>query len=294
TRLALGRVVTPTQVMYRVAEDATQNYHVEGLPFGTRGGLLVEHFFPADGTYRFKIFSVNLGNLGNFRPFGEVRGEKLEVLLDGERVALFDWDEEFNVGRGFGGGNGQLKTIDLELPIPAGPHKIGVTFLATNYAPLLDINDAFERSTIETGGLPGFTFYPHIGSVRIDGPYGATGAAQTPSRERIFVCRPEGPADEVPCAERIIARLARLAFRGHATADDVAKLMRFYEQGRAQGDFESGIEMALQRLLADPKLLYRFEAEPEEIAAGETYALSDLDLASRLSFFLWSSMPDDE
>src|SRR5690606_1601621 len=174
------------------------------------------------------------------------------------------------------------------------PHKIGVTFLATNYAPLLDINDAFERSTIETGGLPGFTFYPHIGSVRIDGPYGATGAAQTPSRERIFVCRPEGPADEVPCAERIIARLARLAFRGHATADDVAKLMRFYEQGRAQGDFESGIEMALQRLLADPKLLYRFEAEPEEIAAGETYALSDLDLASRLSFFLWSSMPDDE
>jgi hypothetical protein len=169
--LRIGNVTTPTQTMYRVAEDTTQDYHVEGLPFGTRGGIVVDHYFPADAEYEIKVFSVNLGNMGNFRPFGEVRGEQLEVLLDGERVQLFDWDEEFNIGRGFGGGNGQLKTIDLRMPVSAGPHTLGITFLASNYAPLLDLNDAFERSTIETGGLPGFTFYPHIGSVRIDGPY---------------------------------------------------------------------------------------------------------------------------
>src|SRR5690606_24395709 len=236
--------------------------------------------------------SVNLGNMGNFRPFGEVRGEQLQVLLDGERVAQLDWDEELGVGRGFGGG--QLQTIDLRLPVKAGPHKVGVTFLATNFAPLLDMNDPFERSTIETGGLPGFTFYPHIGSVRIDGPYGAAGAADTPSRRNIFVCEPERTADEAACAERILAALARRAFRGFAGEEDVAKLMAFYARGRASGGFEAGIAMALQRLLVDPKLIYRLEIEPEGLADGAAYALGPLELASRLSFFLWSSMPDEE
>src|SRR5690606_25222752 len=110
SRLALGHVDTPTQALYRVADDATQNYHVEGLPFGTREGIVFDHHFPADGEYVVKVFSVNLGNMGNFRPFGEVRGEQLQVLIDGERVAQFDWDQEFNVGGGFGG---QLNTIDL-------------------------------------------------------------------------------------------------------------------------------------------------------------------------------------
>jgi hypothetical protein len=200
SRLAIGDVNAPTQTMYRVAEDTTQNYQVEGLPFGTRGGILVDHYFPADGEYNIKIFSVNLGNMGNFRPFGEVRGEQLEVLLDGERVQLFDWDKEFNIGRGFGGGDGQLQTLDVRLPITAGSHKLGVTFLASNYAPLLDLNDPFERSTIETGGLPGFTFYPHVGSVRIDGPYAAAGAASTPSRDKIFICTPSSADEERSCA----------------------------------------------------------------------------------------------
>jgi hypothetical protein len=198
SRLALGRVSAPTQAMYRVATDATQNYHVEGLPFGTRGGLAVEHVFPADAEYNLKVYSVNLGNMGNFRPFGEIRGEQLEVLLDGERVALIDWDEAFNLNRGFGGGNGQLKTIDVRVPVKAGPHQVGVTFLATNYAPGLDINRAFERSTIETGGLPGFSFYPHIGSVRIDGPP----PAAPPHAERSVLTaahtREERPARSAP------------------------------------------------------------------------------------------------
>jgi hypothetical protein len=294
SRLALGRVEAPTQAMYRVAADATQNYHVEGLPFGTRGGILIEHTFPVDAEYNIKVYSVNLGNMGNFRPFGEMRGEQLEVLLDGARVALIDWDEAFNVNRGFGGDNGQLKTIDIRVPITAGPHRVGVTFLATNYAPGLDINRAFERSTIETGGLPGFSFYPHIGSVRIDGPYDPTGVSDTPSRRAILTCRPADPTQREICAREILATLARRAFRGVSTPTDVETLLEFYRSGSAGGDFEGGIELALQRLLADPKFIYRIEHEPAELTAGEIYAVADLELASRLSFFLWSSIPDEE
>jgi hypothetical protein len=294
SRLALGDVAAPTQAMYRVAADATQNYHVEGLPFGTRGGLVFEHEFPVDAEYNIKVYSVNLGNMGNFRPFGEVRGEKLEVLVDGERVQLIDWDEAFQINRGFGGGNGQLKTIDVRVPVKAGPHQVGVTFLATNYAPGLDMNRAFERSTIETGGLPGYTFYPHIGSVRIDGPYDATGAGDTPSRRHVLICKPAGAADERPCAEKIVGALARHAYRGTQTPEDLETLLAFYDQGRAAGDFEAGIGTAIERLLADPKFIYRIEHEPAGVAEGENYKISDLELASRLSFFLWSSIPDDE
>ena len=293
SRVALGNVTTPTQTMYRVAEDATQNYHVEGLPFGTRGGILVEHEFPADAQYTIKVFSVNLGNMGNFRPFGEIRGEQLEVLIDGARVALVDWDEAFGVGQGFGG-SGQLKTIDVRVPVTAGLHTVGVTFLATNYAPGLDLNRAFERSTIETGGLPGFTFYPHVGSVRIDGPYDAAGAQDTPSRRAILRCEPATVEQERPCAEQIVSALARRAFRGPAATEDIETLLAFYESGREAGGFENGIQMALERLLADPKFIYRIEQEPAVLAADQPYRISDLELASRLSFFIWSSIPDEE
>ena len=294
SRLALGRVEAPTQAMYRVAADATQNYHVEGLPFGTRGGLAVEHTFPVDAEYNIKVYSVNLGNMGNFRPFGEVRGEQLEIVLDGARVALIDWDEAFNLNRGFGGGDGQLQTIDVQVPVSAGPHRVGVTFLATNYAPGLDINRAFERSTIETGGLPGFSFYPHIGSVRIDGPYEPTGVSETPSRKAILKCTPANASAEEPCAREIMTSLVRRAFRGAEAPADVETLLEFYRSGRAASDFEGGIELALQRLLADPKFIYRVEHEPADLKAGDPYAIGDVELASRLSFFLWSSIPDEE
>ncbi|HZF27830.1 MAG TPA: DUF1592 domain-containing protein [Gammaproteobacteria bacterium] len=292
SRLALGQVDTPSQALYRVAEDETQNYHVEGLPFGTRGGLIVEHEFPADADYGFKVFAVNLGNMGNFRPFGEVRGEKLELLVDGERVGLVDWDEAL-IGRG-GFGGGKLKTIDVRVPVKAGPHKVGVTFLATNYAPGLDMNRAFERSTIETGGIPGYTFFPHVGSVRIDGPYDVQGAGSSPSRSAILTCVPTGDAEARPCAERILAALARRGYRGAGTPADLDELLEFYDEGNARGGFEAGIEMALERLLTDPKFIYRMEAGHPELAAGAKFRISDLELASRLSFFLWSSIPDDE
>ena len=291
SRLAVGDVRTATQTVYRVPEDTTQNYHVEGLPFGTRGGAVIHHEFPTDGEYAIKVVPVNRGLMGGSQAFGEVKGEKLEVLLDGERLGLFDWDKEVVPKSA----SGQTGTIDLRFPVRAGLHTIGVTFLATQYAPTLDLNDQFLRTTIETGGLPGFTFYPHVGSVRLDGPFNTTAAApDTESRRKIFVCKPSGAKDEPACAERIVSTLARRAFRQPATAADLAKLMNLYQSGRKDGNFDHGIELALQGILAHPKFIYRIEAEPATTSGDQPYRISDLELASRLSFFLWSTAPDDE
>jgi hypothetical protein len=295
SRTALGTATAPTQTSYRIADDATQNYHVDGLPFGTRGGLAIDHTFPADGSYTFKVFSVNLGNMGNFRPFGEIRGEQLLIYLDDRRIAKVDWDRALNVNRRIDEEtSGELRTIDVTVPITAGPHHVGVTFLGTNEAPGLDMNHAFDRSTIETGGLPGFTFYPHIGRVRIDGPDKGRVAKDSPSRERILACIPKQASEEEPCARQIATALARHAYRGYAVPADTNTLMRFYRQGRAGGGFDAGIEALVQRTLLDPKFLFRTETPPAGRSAGTPYRVSDLDLASRLSFFLWSSLPDEE
>jgi hypothetical protein len=294
SRLAVGAAAAPTQVTYRVAEDTTQNYQVEGLPFGTRGGLAIHHTFPSDGKYTLKVFSVNLGNMGNFRPFGEIRGEQLVIYVDDVRAAQVDWDKALGVDRRYDDeGAGQLRTIDLTLPMKAGLHHIGVTFLATHYAPGLDLNRAFDRSTIETGGLPGFTFYPHIGSVRIDGPADATGAVDSPSRARIFACHPANASEENSCARKIAADLARRAYRGESTDKNVETLMGFYTLSRKGGSFDDGVEAIVQRLLADPKFIFRVESTPATLTASGAYRITDLDLASRLSFFLWSSIPDE-
>ena len=294
--LAMGTATAPAQVTYRVAEDTTQNYHVAGLPFGTRGGLKIDHTFPADGDYTLKVFSVNLGNMGNFRPFGEVRGEQLLFFIDGQKVSTVDWDKALRVERRLDEdflGNGQLMTIDLKQHIKAGLHHIGVTFLATDYAPGLDLNHAFDRSTIETGGLPGFTFYPHVGSVRIDGPSDGKVATDSPTRKRILTCRPTNSSAEESCARQSASTLARRAYRGYATQKDIEILMRFYRDARREGSFDGGVEAILQRVLSDPKFVYRVESTPENLAPGTAYKVSELDLASRLSFFLWSSIPDD-
>ncbi len=291
SRLAVGDVTASTQTVYAVPEDSTQNYHVEGLPFGTRGGMLIRHEFPADGEYAFKVTSVKRGNMGNGRAFGDIAGEKLEILVDGERVGIFDWDQETAAQPGSVFEPG---TVDLRIPVKAGLHAIGVTFLATNYAPVNDHNGQFLRSTIETGGIPGFTFFPHVGTVRIAGPFNAKGARDTASRRRIFVCQPKQASQETACARQILAQLARRAFRRPSGDQDLEVLMSFYQAGRNKKDFETGIEAALQRILADPEFLFRKEREPASLAPGQTWRISDLELASRLSFFLWSTIPDDE
>ena len=284
SRLAIGDVTASTQAVYEVPADTAQNYHVEGLPFGTRGGMLIEHEFPADGEYVFRIRGIAAYGNG---VLGGVKGEQLEITVDDERVKIFDWDREITT-RNKGGDTPRI-------PIKAGLHTVGVTFLATNDVPGNDVNKAFLRTMNAPGAIPGFTFYPHVGQVQIEGPYGAQGASDTASRRKIFVCRPAPPAEEVPCARTIISTLVKHGYRRPATPADVQALMEFYQARRSDGgSFDEGIEVALQRMLADPEFVYRGESEPAGLAAGKSYRISDLALASRLSFFLWSSVPDDQ
>jgi len=334
SRLAIGEPTTPSLVVYRTPEDTSQDYHIEGLPFGTRGGILQKHVFPSDGEYTITvtpIFGDNMSPAG----FGSVPCEKLEILLDGERLALVDWQGSRRLGapqancggesapspqRGRGaapgagrgaagrglpptggqqgpeaffGGRGGTP-MRARVKTTAGAHWVGATFPATNFAPVLDLDQHFMRDTVQTGPTPGFTFFPHVGTLRIEGPFNATPAKASPSRARIFVCRPTSPADDAACARKIATTLASRAFRRPASTADVQALMEFYQAGRKDGDFEDGVEMVLTRILADPRFIYRIEAEPASVRTNQPYRISDLDLASRLSFFLWSSVPDEE
>jgi hypothetical protein len=285
SRLAIGNVDAATQWVWDVPADTAQNHHIEGLPFGTRGGIRIEHPFPADGEYAFNVKGVT----GYFQAvLGGISGEKLEVLVDGERVHLFDWDKEIANTTGKG-------RWTPRIPITAGHHVIGVTFLATNDVPGTELNKPFQRTMNTPGSIPGFIFYPHVGQVTLEGPYNPKGATDTASRRRIFSCRPATPRNEEPCARNIVSTLAKRAFRRPSTAADLKELMPFYQAGRSEGgSFDQGIESALQRILADPEFIYRGEREPAGLAAGRSYRLTDLELASRLSFFLWSSIPDDQ
>ncbi len=285
SRLAIGDVSAPIQAVFEVPADTAQNYHIVGLPFGTRGGILIKYQFPADGEYTFKVKGVT----GYFQAvLGGVKGEKLEVTVDGERVKLFDWDKDISNTTGMG-------RSTEPIPVKAGLHTVGVTFLATNDVPGSELNRPFQRTMNTPGSIPGFQFYPHVGQVWIEGPYDATGAAGSASRKKIFVCRPATPRDEASCAHTILTTLVKHAYRRPATPADLATLTEFYQTGRAGGgSFDDGIEAALQRVLVDPEFVYRSEPEPPALPEGKSYRISDLALASRLSFFLWSSVPDDE
>jgi len=285
SRLALAEVTPPKQAVFDVPADTAQNFHIEGLPFGTRGGILIKYVFPANGEYSFKVKGVT----GYFTAvLGGIKGEQLEVMVDGELVKRFDWDREISNTTG----NGRSTP---RIPIKAGLHTVGVTFLATNDVPGSEVNKPFQRTMNTPGSIPGFLFYPHVGQVEIEGPYGATAASDTASLRKIFVCRPVTALDEAACARTIITTLVKHAFRRPVTSSDMASLLDFYQAGRSEnGSFEEGIAAALQRILADPEFVYRGEAEPASVAAGTRYRVGDLALASRLSFFLWSSIPDDQ
>jgi mono/diheme cytochrome c family protein len=307
SRLALGEPEDPTLVVYRTREDASQDYQVEGLPFGTRGGLLIEHLFPSDGEYTITatpIFGDNMTPVG----FGSVPCEQLEFLLDADRLALVDWNGggrapatecrghlQAAVRTGQDGQEaffGKGAPMRVRTHVTAGRHTVGVTFLATQYAPLLDLDKHFRRSTIQTGPTPGYTFFPHVGTVRIEGPFDARHAASSPSRRKLFICMPARAAEEETCARRIVQNIAAGAFRRPVGAADVESLMEFYRLGRREKDFELGVETVLARVLASPQFIYRIEQPPPSVAAGQTYRISDTELASRLAFFLWSSPPD--
>jgi hypothetical protein len=292
SRLAIGDVSAPTQAVFEVPADTAQNYQIEGLPFGTRGGILIKYQFPTDGEYTFKVKGVT----GYFQAvLGGVKGEQLEVTIDGERVRLFDWDKE--IANTTGNGKSTQR-----IPVKAGLHTVGVTFLATNDVPGTELNRPFQRTMNTPGTIPGYLFFPHVGQVWIEGPYGAAGAKDTAARRKIFVCRPTTAGDPAEqkklddaCARTILSTLVKHAYRRPSTPADFASLMEFYREGRSDGgSFDDGIEAALQRVLTDPEFVYREEAESAALPVGKVYRIGDLALASRLSFFLWSSVPDDE
>jgi hypothetical protein len=285
SRLAVGTETAPTLAVFDAPHDTSQNAYVEGLPFGTRGGMLIEHEFPADGNY---VFTVK-GMTGYFTAvLGNVRGEQLEVTVDGSRVYLFDWDKEIAPNEGNGGRT-------PEIPIKAGFHKVGVTFIATSDLPDTGLNASFVRTMNSPGSISGYTFYPHVGQVFIEGPFDGMVATSTPSREKIFECYPAESSQESECARKIISTLASKAFRRPATDFDREDMLAFFRAGREEGgSFDYGIEAVVQRILADPEFIYRSELEPAQAVAGSAYEISDLELASRLSFFLWSSLPDEE
>jgi mono/diheme cytochrome c family protein len=285
SRLAVGDVSSPSQAVFEVPADTAQNYHVEGLPFGTRGGILIKYQFPADAEYSFKVKGVT----GYFQAvLGGVKGEQLEVTVDGERVKLFDWDKEIANTTGVGKSTPRI-------PIKAGLHTVGVTFLATNDVPGSELNRPFQRTMNTPGSIPGFLFYPHVGQVWIEGPYGAEGASDTAALKKLFVCHPPNASEEASCARTIASNLVKHAYRRPATQADVTALMEFYQAGRSDGGtFSDGIEAVVQRVLADPEFVGRLEPEPAGQATGKAYRITDLALASRLSYFLWSTVPDDE
>jgi hypothetical protein len=288
--LAVGDPATgPSSQTFHVRGDASQVEHVEGLPLGTRGGLLVHPTFPLDGEYVFKVKLLQT-NLGSIR--GLEYTDQLEITIDGERVHLapVGGAAEYSAApeNATDVANGIEARLQVRVPAKAGPRAVGVTFLQKTAAQRGNHLQPFLRTTLIATDHTGL---PHLESFSVTGPFNATGPGDTPSRRRIFTCRPAVRADESPCAETIITTLARRAFRRPVTHQEVERLLAFYRSG---GSFEHGIELALRAILASPKFAFRAESDPPATAPGATYRISDLELASRLSFFLWSSIPDDE
>jgi mono/diheme cytochrome c family protein len=255
SRRAVGdRTLIPSQTTYNNAAQLAQDRHIEGLPLGTRGGMLVQHTFPMDAEYEFSVGGAAAG---------------VDITLDGEKVDVRN-------PRGF------------RLALKAGPHTIGAAVVDRTRG--AGVDEAYSDFRVKGLFLPG----GGVNNIVINGPFSMVGTGETPSRRRLFVCYPASAAEESTCARQILASVARRAFRRPVVDSELATLMSFYQQGRKTDDFETGIQQALARVLVAPAFLYRVEDEPAALPDGGIYRLSNLELASRLSFFLWSSMPDDE
>jgi hypothetical protein len=289
--LAVGNPhATATEATYTVPRTASQMQHVEGAPFGTRGGVSAIHTFPADGSYVFTV-SFYHETTGAFVG-GNARGEQVEISIDGARVALLDVDRFMSAGDPNGVA---MKTPPL--PIRAGPHRVSAAFIPTAFhESLQDLISPLKWSLSSTSHATtyGFTMLPHLRDLVIAGPQKVSGVSDSPVRRGIFTCRPSAPDAARSCAESIVSRLASQAFRRPLAQRELGDLMSFYDKGAAAGDFESGVRTALEATLASPDFVFRFERAPENAKPGKSYRVSDIDLASRLSFFLWSAPPDAE
>src|SRR5438552_3800 len=277
-RMSVGYWKTPTEASYIAPGDVGQTHHIEGLPLGTRGGMLVHHNFPADGEYKFSIQNFGVGTY--------VPGEQIEFLIDGERVKLVDY---VGVGLSQGMQGENDGSIDITIPVKAGSHVVGATFLETNYRPSLNIVKEYERKSLDNNIIAQLQYYPVVGFFKISGPFLPQRPADSRSMRKVLTCKPANASQEQPCAKQILSTLARRAYRRPVNDEDLESLMNFYDEGRKLGTFDDGIEVGLRRLLASPEFLIRVEKEPASVAAGKTYRISDMELASRLSFFLWSS-----
>ena len=274
---------------YDVPKVANQMRHVEGAPFGSRGGTAVVHHFPADGSYTFQseLYFYYLGELIGGNLPESLQGQELEISIDGARVASFTIDPLYE------GNTGPL--VSAPVVVTAGPHRVAAAFVAKADGPVEDSVRLVEQTIMDVSvGLhPGMTTLPHLQTLTIVGPTGAAGVSNTPSRTRILTCQPNDASQEPACARSIVTTLARRAFRRPPTDDDIAMLMQLYTLGREEGSFEAGIRTVVQATIARPEFIFRFERVPDGLTAGQHYPINDLELAARLSYFLWGSGPDD-
>jgi mono/diheme cytochrome c family protein len=296
SRLAVGdRSASATSVTYKIGRTGSQMRHVDGAPIGTRGGVSVVHTFPADGDYVVKVSMHN-------EPLGGIYGrttmatmdvkEQVEVSVNGEREALLDLNVRMSE-------TDPKNSLDVKTPpihISAGPQRISAAFIQRFDGPVDDLLVPLENTLADVNITFGVTALPHMRDMTILGPQAVTGVSDSVSRRRIFTCRPTTAKEEETCAYEVVKNLTTRAYRGVAAADDIQDAMTFYEQGRKKGDFESGVRMALQSILVSPRFVFRLEQAPDPklVKAAASYRISDQDLTSRLSFFLWDSMPDAE
>ncbi len=257
--------------------------HIDGAPYGTRGGMVVDHVFPADAEYVFEI-TLNSGD--------GARYEDLDISLNGERVALLPYETG---PAGGADGRGAVPIMTEPVVIKAGQHRVAAAFVRRQEGPYEDLIRPHDWSFAGGGsGGGGITTLPHLRDLIIRGPYRITGVSQTPSRHKVFSCRPTSQDDELRCAREILTRMAGEAYRRPIPLRETDRLMPFYQKGAAQGGFEAGVLAALEAILSSPYFIFRLEREPETAEPGTTYRVNDVDLASRLSFFLWGTPPDKE
>jgi mono/diheme cytochrome c family protein len=272
---------------YMIPRVISQTRRVDGAPFGTRGGVAFEHVFPADGSYVFKV-AFYTHQQGYLFGQNEAKGSQLEIAINGERVAVIDVSPKFK------------DTDDVRTPpiaVKSGPQIVSAAFIKRFDGPVQDEVQPYEQSLLDVNvaNLPGLTTLPHLRGLTIIGPDQVTGVSETPSRDKVFVVYPARERDEAAAARAIVAKLVRRAYRKPATAVDVDKALRYYRQRRAAGaGFEEGIRAALESVLANPQFIFRFERVPANAQPGRSYPVGGIELASRLSYFLWSAPPDEE
>jgi hypothetical protein len=290
SRLALGDPEAEVgNTIYRMPRIASQKEQTEGAPFGTRGGLSVVHNFPADGKYVFHIMPYNAVE---GEVFGRTYGtEQIEVSIDGERVALLEIDRWMHESEPSG-----LNMRTDSIQVSAGPHRVTAAFVRQFEGEVDDLIRPIDH-TMADGQIGigyGVTSQQHLQRMTVLGPFEVTGVSDTPTRSFVFSCRPTSAEEERPCAASIVKRLTERAYRRDVTDEDVNGLMQFYDQGSETRGFEGGVRLALQAIMASPHFIFRMEEAPSDVKPGEIYDIADTDLASRLSFFLWGSPPDEE